>query len=93
MGSVKEQMKMQSRLGPPQQRTASNVSQQLSIIAKKHYLPYEVQAEKDVTIVHYKDSIKQVIYAGSAYLLHRDTQPLYDMTGAIFSAPPKVILK
>lgn len=92
LGSVKEQMKMQNKLGPPQSRPTGNVSQQLSLLAKKHYLPYEVQVEKDMVIVHYKDSIKQILYAGNAYILHRDTKQLYDMTGTLFTNPPKVLL-
>jgi hypothetical protein len=89
LGNVKEQLKMQGKLGPPQSRPVGNLSQQLAAIAKKHYLPYEVQAEKDVVIVHYKDSIKQILYGGHSYLLHRDLQ-LYDMTGTLFPNPPKV---
>jgi hypothetical protein len=40
LGSVKEQMKMQGRMGPPPSRPAGNVSQQLAVVAKKHFLPY-----------------------------------------------------
>lgn len=83
---------MQGRMGLPAPKPAGNVSQQLAIVAKKHYLPYQVQAEKDVAIIHYKDSIKQIIYAGSAYMLHRNTATLYDMTGTPFANPPKVTL-
>ena len=90
IGNVKEQMKIHNKLAPNSQKTSSNISQQLGIIAKKHYLPYEMQMEKDVIIIHYKDSIKQLFYGGNAYILHRDRQPLYDMSGHVFNNPPKV---
>lgn len=83
-------MKIHNKLAPPSQKSSGNISQQLGIIAKKHYLPYEMQIEKDVIIMHYKDSIKQLFYSGNAYILHRERLPLYDMTGHIFSNPPKV---
>lgn len=90
IGNVKEQMKIHNKLAPNPQKTNSNISQQLGIIAKKHYLPYEMQMEKDVIIIHYKNSIKQLFYSGNAYILHRDRQPLYDMSGHVFNNPPKV---
>lgn len=49
-----------------------------------------MQMEKDVIIIHYKNSIKQLFYSGNAYILHRDRQPLYDMSGHVFPNPPKV---
>lgn len=90
IGNVKEQMKIHNKLAPPSQKSNGNISQQLGIIAKKHYLPYEMQVEKDVIIVHYKDSIKQLFYSGNAFILHRERHPLYDMIGHVFSNPPKV---
>ena len=40
IGNVKEQMKIHNKLAPPSQKPGGNISQQLGIIAKKHYLPY-----------------------------------------------------
>jgi hypothetical protein len=39
LGNVKEQMKMHGKLIPPPQKSSGNISQ-LSLIAKKHYLPF-----------------------------------------------------
>jgi hypothetical protein len=47
------------------------------MLAKKYYLPQDIQFEKDVVVVNYKDSIKQVIYHGNGYILHRRKIPLY----------------
>ena len=41
--------------------------------------------------MHYKDSIKQVLWGGKALMVHRIKQPLYDMTGQNFYNIPKVV--
>jgi hypothetical protein len=60
-----------------QKQPPSSGSQQLGMLAKKYYLPQDIQFEKDVVVVNYKDSIKQVIYHGNGYILHRRKIPLY----------------
>lgn len=55
--------------------------QQLSIYARKYYLPLLIQLEKDVLIIHYKPSCKHIIYANTGYIMHRNTKNLYKMNG------------
>ncbi len=42
-------------------------------------------------VIHYKESVKQVLFHGAGYLLHRCTSPLYDMMGNIYESSPKVL--
>ena len=44
-----------------------------------------MQQEKDLTIVHYKPTLKQIIWPtlNKSFLLHRDTKKLYSMTGEV----------
>lgn len=74
-----------------QKQPPSSGTQQLAMLAKKYYLPQEIQFEKDVVVVNYKDSIKQVIYHGSGYILHRRKIPLVEMNGDLYTNPPKVV--
>ncbi len=48
---------------------------------KKYYLPLFIQQEKDIVIIHYKISIKQIIYSNVGYIMHRNAQSLFKMTG------------
>lgn len=89
MGNLKEQLKIHNKM--QQNNKQTSISQQLAIVAKKFYLPSEVQFEKDVIIVTYRDSIKQLIYRGSAYIIHRSKSQLYEMSGQPFSNPPKIL--
>jgi hypothetical protein len=41
--------------------------------------------------VHYKDSIKQIIYHGSSFILHRSRNMLYQMNGQLYLNPPKLL--
>ena len=90
LGNVKEQLRVGGK-GAMGGRVAAGGQQQLGQIARKFYLPYCVQCEKDVLLVHYKDSVKQVLWGGRTLLVHRTRQPLYDMTGQPFLSIPKVI--
>ncbi len=89
MGNFKEQLKIQAKMQQTNKQTP--VNQQLAIVAKKFYLPSEVQLEKDVIIITYRDSIKQLIYRGSGYIIHRSKAQLYEMSGQPFSNPPKLL--
>lgn len=62
-------------------KAPSQQQQQLFNYCRKFYLPVSIQQEKDFVIVHYKPSVKQVIYMGTGYILHRSPQGLYKMTG------------
>lgn len=42
-------------------------------------------------VVHYKDSVKQIIYHGASYVLHRDKYCLYQMNGLLYNNPPKLL--
>lgn len=74
-----------------QKQPLSTGSQQLGMLVKKYYLPLEIQFEKDVVVVNYKDSIKQIIYHGNGYILHRRKMPMYEMNGDLYTNPPKVL--
>lgn len=89
MGNFKEQLKIQAKMQQTNKQTPAN--QQLTILAKKFYLPSEVQLEKDVIIITYRDSIKQLIYRGSGYIMHRSKAQLYEMSGQPFANPPKLL--
>ena len=41
----------------------------------------KIQNEKDVIIIHYKPSIKQIIYQNCAYIIHRNPQQIYNLNG------------
>jgi hypothetical protein len=55
--------------------------QQLYTYSRKYYLPLSIQLEKDVVIIHYKPTCKQIIYSNNSYIMHRTTQNLYKMNG------------
>lgn len=59
---------------------------------KKYYLPIFIQQEKDIIIIHYKISIKQIIYSNVGYIMHRNAQSLFKMSGESVSLSqlPKV---
>lgn len=59
----------------------NSFSKQLAHSCKRFYLPIKVQREKDIIIVHYKSSLKQIIYQNSSYLIHRQIHNIYDMKG------------
>jgi hypothetical protein len=62
-------------------KAPSQVQQQLFNYSRKFYLPMSIQQEKDVIIIHFKPSVKQIIYANTAYIMHRTPYGLYKMTG------------
>jgi hypothetical protein len=72
-------------------KVAAHSMKQLAMLMKRYYLPYRVQFEREVLVVHYKDSIKQIIYRGASYLMHRDKSVLYQMNGQPFANPPKLL--
>lgn len=81
-------MQSKTQLAPKQ---APSGTQQLAVIAKKYYLPLDIQFEKDVIVVTYRDSIKQLLYHGSGYILHRSKYELFEMNGKVFKNPPKLL--
>ncbi len=91
IGNVKEQLKIQSKINQIQSKQPLSGSHQLSMIAKKYYLPSEIQFEKDVVVINYKNSIKQLIYRDNGFILHRSKYNLFDMTGHLYENPPKVL--
>ena len=42
-------------------------------------------------VVGYRDSIKQVIYHSSGYIIHRTKNDLYEMSGQLYRNPPKLL--
>lgn len=54
---------------------------QLYNYKKKYYIPLSIQQEKDIIIIHYKVSVKQIIYSNVGYVMHRNAQSLYKMNG------------
>lgn len=90
LGNVKEQLKLQAK-GQLMPKHPTSGGQLLASLAKKYYLPSEVQFEKDVVVVTYKQSVKQLLYRGNGYLLHRHKHTLYDMSGQLFTNPPKLL--
>ena len=73
------------------QKQAPSGGQQLTMISKKYYLPCEIQFEKDVVVITYKDSIKQLIYHGCGYIMHRNRCQLYDMSGKMLTNVPRLL--
>lgn len=72
---------------------APSQSQQLLFnYSRKYYLPLSIQQEKDFVIVHFKPSVKQIIYANTGYIIHRSAHNLYRMSGepVVISDLPKV---
>lgn len=65
---------------------------QLHNFQKKIYIPLSIQQEKDIIIIHYKVSIKQILYSNVGYVMHRNSQTLYKMNGEAvnMSELPKV---
>lgn len=88
--SFKDQLKLQAK-PPVTQIKSVSINQQLINLSRKHYLPYEIQFEKEVVIIHYKDSIKQIIYNGIGYIIHRNKSSLFQMNGQPFFSPPKLL--
>ena len=41
----------------------------------------KIQQEKDITIVHLKPSVKQVIFEEQSFIMHRNPNNLYQLTG------------
>lgn len=50
---------------------------QLLLLSKKYYLPYEIQVEKDIVVIHYKPSVKQIIHNGQSIIMHRNPNYLF----------------
>lgn len=64
-------------------KPVSQAQQQLYAYSRKYYLPLSIQQEKDVLIVHYRSTIKQVIYCNAAYVMYRSAQNIYKMSGEL----------
>lgn len=64
-------------------KPSSQSQQQLFAYSRKFYLPLSIQQEKDVVIVHYRPTIKQVIYCNTAYVMYRSVQNIYKMSGEL----------
>jgi hypothetical protein len=62
-------------------KTSSHSQQQLFNYCRKYFLPLTIQQEKDFTIIHYRPTLKQVIYLNTGYILHRGINNMYKMTG------------
>lgn len=50
-------------------------------ICKRYLIPYQVQQQKDILIIHYKPTLKQIIHGSSSYLCYRQKDIIYDMLG------------
>ncbi len=61
--------------------SSSHSQQQLFNYCRKYFLPLTIQQEKDFTIIHYRATLKQVIYLNTGYILHRGMNNIYKMTG------------
>lgn len=62
-------------------KPSSHSQQQLFNYCRKYFLPLAIQQEKDFTIISYRLTLKQVIYQGTGYILHRTTKDIYKMNG------------
>ena len=89
--NVKEQLKMNTKVQILQKQPQSSGTQQLSMLAKKYYLPQQIHFQKDVIVISYKSSIMQLIYHGNGYILHRKKNAIYQMNGSPFLNPPKLV--
>lgn len=58
----------------PQQQILFNAS-------SRYFLPQKIQQEKDMVIIHYKTSVKQVICSGTSFIVHRAPLNMFSLTG------------
>jgi hypothetical protein len=42
-----------------------------------------IQQEKDVLLIEYRQTIKQIIYCNNGYIMHREVANLYKMSGEL----------
>lgn len=74
-------------------KSSSSAQSTLNTYCKRHYFPYLIQQEKDVTIIHYKISLKQIVYGNICLVMHNNAGNLFKISGESFDSGdlPKIL--
>ena len=63
----------------------SQKNQVLLNCVSKYWLPHQVQQEKDIFIIHYLPSVKQIIHGDTILIMHRHPTNLFRMNTEKFA--------